>query len=219
MTRQRVGPGGIELAPSPAAPSERISILAIDSGLASLGLCVVAGHLEGGVAGLRVEVLEVFKTQKADKKARRKIRVSTDDHRRIDEFMDRVLNQIRKAKPTVLVVEWYAPMIRSAKSQTGANGWKAALVVGAVLGVGRALGIPVLEQLSGDKRQLGKDFGAKVVSGGKEDVEAWLSKHLPGFKQAIAKIAKSHREHPTDAAAHAVLALREVCERRLEAAL
>lgn len=204
--------------------SSRIVVVGIDAGMATMGVAAVSGELGGRASRFACEGLWFYATKKADKKLRRAIRVSTDDRTRIDELLDRCIRLVVGVRASAIALEWYQPTsshssLRGQEQRQSANGWKAALTVGGVLGIGRAIGVPVLEQLSLDRRKLGRDTDQPVASGGKQDVEDWLREHLAGFTGAIDAIAKSHREHPSDAAAHAVLAFAELAERRRAAAL
>lgn len=196
----------------PVHDPQRVRVLGIDSGFATLGLAVVEGNPELGIQSARLVRLEFHGTKKSEKKVRRMIRVCTDDARRIRSFLADVGAVIDQERPVALAVEWYQPNPKQGGFANSA--WKAAITVGALLSLGRSSKLAVLEQLPADvKRLVGNNQASKL------EVQAWLCAHLAGFEAAISKIAASKREHPADAAAHALIALSELAERRRDAAL
>lgn len=191
-------------------------ILGIDSGFATMGLAVVE-RAPLGESMHKLVHLEFHGTEKVEKKARRMIRACTDDARRVLEMVGAVEQVVReheaRGRPIqAIAVEWFAPNPRQKGFASG--GWKAAISVGAVMGLACGRRLPVLEQLPGDIKSLVGDRGAS-----KAEVEAWLVANLRGFREAIARIPRSKREHPSDAAAHALVGLLEMEARRKAAGL
>lgn len=197
---------------SPVQRGREAVVTGVDSGFATLGIATVIGDPALGVAGARLVRLEFHGTEKADKKARKLVRVSTDDHRRVVLMSDAVASAVDKDASDALAVEWFMPNPK--QGGFGSGGWKAAITVGAVLRVGREREIAVLDQLPADTKAL---VGSRSAS--KEDVTAWLCEHLRGFQEAVEKIPKTKREHPSDAAAHALVGLIELGARRQAAGL
>lgn len=193
-------------------------VVGVDGGLASVGIAVVSGLARGSreavIRSACVQRLEYASTKKIEKKLRTKVRASTDDRSRIEDLTDTLTRVVREcpAPPVALAIEWYVPNPKQRGFASGA--WKTAIMVGAALGVARGLGIAALDQLPGDVKQL-----VGSASASKDDVEAWLAEHVPGFSTQIQRFARTNREHPSDAAAHAVLGLVELAERRRAAGL
>jgi Holliday junction resolvasome RuvABC endonuclease subunit len=187
----------------PVPPAEDcIRILGVDTGLLNLGLCMV----EGTSDDCRCLHLEVFHTKKADKKARRNLRVSTDDARRLDEIYDRLIALIAQFLPQGISVEAYTPNPK----QRGVGAWKTAMVYSLVLGIGRSRQIAVFTNLPADIKKL---YGGRLSSS-KEAVAEKLVKRVSGFEAHFKRLGKTVQEHASDACAHGVLGLQEMATLR-----
>jgi len=201
---------------TPVPDPARDIVIGVDGGLANVGIAVVSGIARGTreqvLASARLEHLCHVKTEKLEKKMRTKIRVSTDDRTRIEKLAAVLAATAQTWPPQAIAVEWYVPNPRQMGFASG--GWKTAIFVGAALGVARGLGVACLDQLPADVKALVGDRSAS-----KEDVEAWLCEHLPGFAEMISEIARTNREHPSDGAAHGMIGLVELAERRRAAGL
>lgn len=180
------------------AQDHRVVVMGVDPGFASSGVAIVA---QDGDNHPELLHLEVVRTKETPKKEMRNLRVSADDQRRMRELWDKLDELHHVYQPTMVAVETYAPF----KGKMGGNAWKGAMVYALVSGFGYANGLVVLPFLPVDlKRGLcGK------VSATKAEVEAAVGQKVRGFAEAIAKVPKTQQEHPSDATAHAYLALKE----------
>lgn len=188
-----------------------VRVMGIDSGFATLGLAVVEGS-PSDWRHAQLLTLRSVATRKAVKKARKQMRVCTDDVSRIRAMVREVEDVLDTQGAAAIAVEWFTPNPRQGGFASG--GWKAAITVGGLLTLGWARRLAVLEQLPSDVKAL---VGNRSAS--KQDVEDWLRTNLSGFREAIDAINKTQREHAADAAAHALIGLRELGERREAAAL
>ena len=188
-----------------------VRVAGIDSGFATLGLAIVEGDPRSWKDASLLHLVSLV-TKKADKKARKQMRVCTDDVSRIRDLAKKVGHDLEGFGAQAIAVEWFTPNPRQGGFASG--GWKAAITVGALLSLGWERRLAVLDQLPLDVKAL---VGSRSAS--KQDVEDWLRANLAGFSAEIDKISKTHREHAADAAAHALIGLRELGERREAAAL
>jgi Holliday junction resolvasome RuvABC endonuclease subunit len=184
------------------APEGAVRILGVDTGLANVGLCVIDGSGDRYACAHA----EVFRTAKASKKARRNLRVSTDDARRLGEIYDHVTDLIHRYRPHGIAVEAYTPN----PGQRGVGAWKTAMAYALILAVGRAHKVAVFTYLPADIK---KPFGGRL-SASKEEVAANLVQHVEGFRALYAPIAKALKEHASDACAHGVLGVQEMISMR-----
>ena len=88
--------------------------------------------------------------------------------------------------------------------------WKAARAEGLVVAAGLAAGVPVIPFVVSDlKRHVGGGMRAP-----KERIVERAYELVVGLEEAMAAVAKSHREHLGDAAGYAYLALGEIDKMR-----
>jgi Holliday junction resolvasome RuvABC endonuclease subunit len=182
--------------------TDTIRCIAVDPGLASLGVAVL--ELRAGLAFALAAT--VLRTKKADQKLLRDIRVSADDLRRLRSFWRPLHELVRAHKPQALAVETYAPR----PGQSGSSGWKAAMVYGLVVGLGLAHGLTVIPLRPDD---LKRQFTGRA-SASKDDVGTAVVGQVSGLAELVAKLPKGQHEHVTDAAGHALLGLHEMVELR-----
>jgi Holliday junction resolvasome RuvABC endonuclease subunit len=182
--------------------SDVIRCMAVDPGLASLGVAVL--ELRAGLAFALAAT--VLRTKKADKKALRDIRVSADDLRRLSAFWRPLHELVREHRPHALAVETYAPR----PGQAGSSGWKAAMVYGLAVGLGLAHGLTIIPLRPDDlKRQF---IGRANASKG--EVGAAVVGQVSGLAELLSPLPAGQHEHVTDAAGHALLGLFEMIELR-----
>lgn len=183
-------------------PEGAIRILGVDTGLANMGLCVVDAIGDRYTCAYA----EVFRTAKATKKARRNLRVSTDDARRLNELYDCVVALVNRYRPHAIAVEAYTPN----PGQKGVGAWKTSMAYALVLAAGRAHKLAVFTYLPADIK---KPFGGRL-SASKEEVAATLVERVHGFRHWYDAIAKRLQEHASDACAHGVLGAQEMASMR-----
>jgi hypothetical protein len=139
----------------------------------------------------------VIRTEKAQGKARTRLRATNDDLARYNELadgLDRIYQDY--GRPYAMGVEAYhvAP---------GGGAHKTAMVYGGTIFWGRVRGLFVESFLPSDlKRRF-----CKKLSASKEDVAAALCDHVIGLPGLIEATPKGLREHICDAVGHAVLML------------
>ena len=170
-----------------------MKVLGIDPGLASLGAVLIEGDRDSArwVAG------ELVATQKAKGKERKDVRVSADDARRYREIWNALDALVRAHDVNAIAVETFNAY------QPAASASKTGIVYGLVHGLGLAHGRKILPFRPDDiKREI---VGKR--SGSKREVQEALCSRVDGFDEAIARFAKTKREHIGDAAALAVLGL------------
>ncbi len=160
-------------------------------------------------AGSKKKATKKAPRRKAGDPPRRKLRVCEDDGNRAWRVELAVIDHIVQFQPRAVAVEYYT-VGSSQGGRPNASGWKTVLSVGGILCLGRFLGIDTYEQLPLD---IGKLIGMETWE--KIDVEDWLRDNLPGFSAAIDEIPKTYREHPSDAAAHALIRARALLQRDL----
>jgi Holliday junction resolvasome RuvABC endonuclease subunit len=182
--------------------TDTIRCIAVDPGLASLGVAVL--ELRAGLAFALAAT--VLRTKKADKKVLRDLRVSADDLRRLSSFWRPLHELVRAHKPQALAVETYAP--RQGKS--GSNGWKAAMAYGMVVGLGLAHGLTIIPLRPDD---LKRQFTGRA-SASKGEVGAAVVGQVSGLAELLSPLPAGQHEHVTDAAGHALLGLFEMIELR-----
>lgn len=185
------------------APGE-VRIFGVDTGFANIGLAVVEGF--AGSDGLRALHVEVLRTQKATKKARRNLRVSTDDARRLEEIFDHVKALVPRFHPLGFAIEVYSPN----PTQRGVGAWKTAMVYALIFGLARGCGLPVFSYLPADIK---KPFGGRL-SASKEAVAEALIDQVQDFESCFSPIPDTLKEHASDACAHAVLGVQEMLRMR-----
>lgn len=181
-----------------------IRILGVDTGLANVGLCLVESTSVPDQP--RCLHVEVFRTKKADKKARRHLRVAADDARRLDEIYDRIVDLIRLYEPHGIAVEAYMPN----PNQRGVGAWKTAMAYALILAIGRAFNVAVFTNLPVDIK---KPFGGRI-SASKEAIAKTLVDRVRGFREPFLKIGSTQKEHASDACAHGVLGIDEMISMR-----
>lgn len=177
-----------------------------DTGSANVGAGMVEGDPTRGLSTFRCIFARYIGTTKAGQKLRRKIRVSTDDRRRLNEITDAFGEILRLNAPDAFAVEWYQPTRQRSK-----DGWKAALTAAGLITLGRERKVTTFELLPFDKR---KQTGMAQPT--EEDYDAWLREHIQGYAEAIEEIAPSNRSHPMDGVLLAIAGIFELHERRLE---
>lgn len=175
--------------------------MGVDPGLAKIGVAVIQQTMGQSVRLVRLDLLQ---TKKATKKELRHTRMVSDDQRRLRELFDG-LNSIRtelNRAPVALGVEAWTPF----PGKMGGNAWKTALGYQTVVVFGWSQGWNVMPFHSGDLKRcfLGKQGGTK------DEVAQAMFQKVEGLEEAVQKLAKGHREHVTDAAGHAYLALVEL---------
>lgn len=174
-------------------------VMGVDPGLELTGVAVIRT-----APALEIVHAELIKTKKADKKERRHVRVTNDDLKRYNEIFKRLLDLIDEFSVGILGVEAYTagrPGISSA-------GAKTAIIYGGIVALGASRDLFVVPFLPSD---LKRKFCGKQ-SGSKNDVAAGVAQEVVGFEDARVSFAKTKREHISDAAAVAVLAVDEVLE-------
>jgi Holliday junction resolvasome RuvABC endonuclease subunit len=182
--------------------AEVIRCMAVDPGLASLGVAVL--ELRAGLAFALAAT--VIRTKKADAKALRNLRVSADDLVRLRALWRPLDDLVRAYRPHALAVETYAPR----PGQSGSNGWKSAMVYGLVVGLGLAHGLTVIPLRPDD---LKRQFTGRA-SASKDDVGAAVIGQVSSLAELLATLPTGQHEHVTDAAGHALLGLHEMLELR-----
>jgi len=141
----------------------------------------------------------VLETKKAGKKERKSLRVTDDDARRVREIYDMADELRKRHHVNVIGVEAYMPFGKNA------SGWKAGGIYYGFMMAGRAWGIPVLPFVPQDlKRAFHKKQNVSKAAIGDT-----LAGKVNGLGEFVATLAKGKREHVTDAAGHAYLAIVE----------
>lgn len=145
------------------------------------------------------------KKNQQKKKRKRKFqgRVADDDLRRMLEVWTRLRELLAVYKPSVLVVEHYAPW----KGSMGGNSWKTALGYQMALCSGFAvewnMEIRIARPDDLKRAFLGKTKGTK------EDTMAAIPDKVVGLKEILATTKKVWHEHIVDAVGHAYFGLIE----------
>ena len=177
--------------------SEKI-VMGVDPGFASTGVAVIR------VVADAAEIVhaEVIKTEKADKKERRHIRVTNDDARRYNETFSRLVKIVSQFEVSAVGVEAYT----IGQAPVTSASIKTITVYGGLLGLGAALDLFVAPLLPGDlkRRFCGKQSGSKVAVGD------GVAGEVKGFQDLRMSFPKTKREHICDAAGLAILAYEEV---------
>jgi Holliday junction resolvasome RuvABC endonuclease subunit len=182
---------------TPPTTSRAITALGIDPGFACGGAVVLRQDAYG--EPIRFVGGALLETKKAGKKERRSLRVTDDDARRVREIFRTADALRRQHDVNVIGVESYMPYGRNA------SGWKAGGVYYGFIMLGGAWRIPVLPFVPQDlKRAFHDDHDVS-----KEAIGRTLAAKVEGLGVFIEKHAKSKREHLTDAAGHAYLAVVE----------
>jgi Holliday junction resolvasome RuvABC endonuclease subunit len=178
-----------------------VRTMGVDPGFATMGLAILEQKM-----GERPRVLCLSVATTAKEKKRKGLkagRVSVDDQRRITELWMALDDTVKLvARPFVFAVEAYRPF----KGKGGGNAWKSAIGYGVASAYARAQGWPCMAYLPDD---LKRAFMAQR-SASKEEVEAALCLKIDGLREELDKIKMDQREHASDAAGHAYLALVEV---------
>lgn len=200
--RTPVPMGQIKLTKREWVQSERLVVMGVDPGLGSVGVAVLE---QVGYAAPRVLFLTVTTTEKATKKDRVGLRVSTDDKRRYREIWDDLDAVAEQHKPNALAVEVYEPY-----GKQGGTAWKCAVVYGMLYGFAFSQDLVIMPFRATDLKQ--KITNKKSAS--KEDVEHALESQIMGLKDSLAVFPKTKHEHAADAAGHALMGLRELHELR-----
>ena len=160
--------------------------------------------------------LKVYQTKKDDGAGKRKLRVNEDDKERLHELYRSLREAMDTWKPKAMAVETFQANMKQGRTGQGtsARAFKTEQAVAAAAVLAWERDIVVLPFLPLDlKKPLTGDATAT-----KEDVQAWVSEHVKGAREALAAIrAKTMHEHASDAVGHAVLALREIAEIRRKA--
>lgn len=192
-------PEAINLKKKRWVTDERPIILGLDPGFAATGYCLLQKY-NGNVLPLAVGVIETTKTPK---KQMRDLRVTADDYRRIKEVYFALQQIMHDFKPAAVAYEVYQPFV-GVQMRTGA--WKTARVEGLIVSLGLQHEALVLPYLTGDlKRGIAVQKSATKVQ-----VENAIADLVPELRPKFAAIAKSKREHVTDAAGYAFLAFEEL---------
>jgi Holliday junction resolvasome RuvABC endonuclease subunit len=173
--------------------------LALDPGLASMGIAAVAWTGKERPMLLQAQVLT---TKKAKKKALQQIRVATDDMRRIRALWVTVQQWLDKYLPAAVGIEGYSPI----PGQQGGGSWKVNSVTYAMVGLCWSRGIEPVIMRPSDLRAhfLDRQYGTKL------DIECAVTKAVHGVSEFLLTMSASNREHVADAIGYAVLAYAEM---------
>jgi Holliday junction resolvasome RuvABC endonuclease subunit len=125
------------------------------------------------------------------------LRVSTDDARRLELIWEQFDSVAAEFDLKVVAAEVYQPFKKASSA------WKTAMVYGLVLAWAKSRGVPFWCYLPSD---LKRAFGMKA-SASKEEVAGALYRRVPKLGDQILAHAKTNREHLSDAAGHAYLAV------------
>lgn len=194
------------------AVNTRQVVMGIDPGYTRMGLAILEQPQEG--QRLRALAVRIVKTQPAKKKHAGNFRVANDDQRRFTELWNGLEDLYGLHHPYAVGVEGYNPFKRGriggGEAQSTISGWKAG---GVFVGVqfwslSRHLVCTVFLPSDLKKRFCGKQ------SASKDDVAAQLFTEVENLEALVLKVPGGMREHVTDAAGHAVLALEEVRKMR-----
>jgi len=178
--------------------NNRIRVLGIDPGFASLGVARLVRHEDGT---LHAEAARVLTTKKASKKQRVALRVSADDLRRSRILWDGI-GELAVGVQAV-AYEVYTPFAGSGRT---ASGSKTALACGLAQALGFSLGIPVIPVLPVDI----KSEVVRSKSASKAAVAEALVDQVAGLAELLEAISERKREHASDAAGVAFVGLLEI---------
>jgi Holliday junction resolvasome RuvABC endonuclease subunit len=133
----------------------------------------------------------------------RDMRVTADDYRRIKEIYYALQKLMHDFRPVAIAYEVYQPFTGP---QMRAGAWKTARVEGLLVSIGLQHEAMVLPYLTLDLKK-----GIAVAkSATKVQVERAIVDLVPELKPKFAAVAKSKREHVTDAAGYAFLGFEEL---------
>ena len=186
------------------ATTAGLRAMGVDSGFAKGGISVVERYSDGQKAALHAEC---FETKSDMKKQKRKIRVSTNDQRRLDEIYERLVWVIDTFQPRAIGIEDYQVNPKQGGTARAAQVLRGVGMVQCLAKERNILLVPYLP-LDLKKPLTGKAGASKL------DVENWLRQNIHGAAKLLDQVAKSKREHAADAMGHAVLALDEMMEIR-----
>lgn len=173
--------------------------MAMDPGLAALGIAAVSWPQSGRPRLLSAQILQ---TKKASKKDLQQIRVATDDMRRVRELWGTVRAWLAEYQPRAVAIEGYSPI----PGKQGHGSWKVGAVTYALVALCWAHGIePVIARPADLRRHF-----LRRESGSKMDIEQAVGEVVTGAAAVIDAVARSKREHLADSIGYAVVAHHEM---------
>ena len=179
----------------------KVTIMGIDPGFATGGVCVVDYDFDKGCFGEPALRLFTSKGETKKDRAKHNIRQTTDDIRRLQEMTDFYTSVFEEFKPDLAGLETFAP-----RPGQG-NGWKAAMGVSVAVSMLHVRGIGTYPFISIDIKKgiLGK------ASGSKEEIIAKLKTQ---FVLGNLKMAESKLDHVFDALGICILVKNEALKVR-----
>lgn len=181
--------------------AQKLRVLGIDPGFASMGLAV----LEKGLGPAKILEAMTVKTQKGSKKDLRGMRISSDDQRRLREIHNALCDVTARFEPHALAYEVYSP-----HGPQGGSAWKSCRAEGMVQCFALERSMLLLPYIPHDLKMgvTGK------LSASKTDVQWSLTEKFPAFEGFMRKMNKGLREHAADAVGYAYLAFEEIANLR-----
>lgn len=158
-----------------------------------------------GESQARIVALRLIKTEKAPKKDRSGLRVSTDDQRRYQEIWAGLREVADEYRPNGIGLETYDAYMRQSAASA-----KCSVVFGLAIGFGHSSGLVIHPFRPMDL----KARIAHCKSASKEDVEKALYGQIEGLESLLPDYPKGQHEHLADAAGHALMALQDMRELR-----
>jgi len=183
-----------------------LTAMGFDPGFTKAGI-VVLKQIKRGPPGFGTEIRllhhKFVKTEKAQGKERRDVRVTNDDMRRYFEVLAELSRSFSSHNPTALGIEAYTV---NPKQQGSIAGVKTFGVYTGAMFWARTVGMFVAPYRPSDLKR--RFCGQQSAS--KQDVEDALRDEVVGLAEALDDIPKGQREHVADAAGCAVLAMEEL---------